>query len=47
MLLMTGIFLVHYVLSSEKGLLDKVGVCLIFTRVVSSYFRALLWLALG
>lgn len=47
MLLMTGIFLVQYVIGSKEGLLDKVVFCLIFTRGVSSYFRASLWLALG
>lgn len=43
MLLMTGIFLVQYVVGSKEGLLDKVVFCLIFTRGVSSYFRASLW----
>lgn len=47
MLLMAGIFLVQYVAGSKESLLDKVGFCLIFTRRVSSYFRDLLWLALG
>lgn len=42
MLLMTGIFLVQYVVGSQEGVLDKALFCLLFSTGVSSYFRALL-----